>query len=158
MSPSPEGRAPARCSFCGKFQDQVKRLVAGPGVFICDECVMLCIDIIVPAEESAEPDAGGRQEAASRPASPPLAPDVGAKVRKYVGEAVGRIHAAEGVSTPLVEGIDVLVTAEGVRVDVHTPRPETLIGVNGATIEGLRSALAEVMGGHIAVNVVPTQR
>jgi hypothetical protein len=51
MSPSPEGRASARCSFCGKFQYQVKRLIAGPGVFICDECVMLCIDIIAPAEE-----------------------------------------------------------------------------------------------------------
>lgn len=156
IMPSPEGRAPARCSFCGKFQDQVKRLIAGPGVFICNECVMLCIDIIVPAEESAEPVASGRREAAPRPASPPLAPDVGAKVRMYVGEAVRRIHADEGVSTPLVEGIDVLVTAEGVRVDVHTPRPATLIGVSGATIDALRSGLAEVVGGHVAVNVVPT--
>ena len=35
-----------KCSFCGKYQDQVKRLVAGPGVYICDECVELCNDII----------------------------------------------------------------------------------------------------------------
>ena len=35
-----------RCSFCGKTQDQVRRLVAGPNVFICNECVMLCHDII----------------------------------------------------------------------------------------------------------------
>ncbi len=35
-----------RCSFCGKFQDQVKRIVAGPGVYICDECIELCSDII----------------------------------------------------------------------------------------------------------------
>lgn len=35
-----------RCSFCGKTQDQVRRLVAGPGVFICDECVTLCNDIM----------------------------------------------------------------------------------------------------------------
>ena len=34
------------CSFCGKPQDQVRRLVAGPGVFICDECVELCREII----------------------------------------------------------------------------------------------------------------
>ena len=33
------------CSFCGKREDQVKRLIAGPGVFICDECVDLCCDI-----------------------------------------------------------------------------------------------------------------
>ncbi|MCT4583323.1 MAG: ATP-dependent Clp protease ATP-binding subunit ClpX [Peptostreptococcaceae bacterium] len=35
-----------RCSFCGKSQDQVKRLVAGPNVYICDECVTLCQEII----------------------------------------------------------------------------------------------------------------
>ena len=35
-----------RCSFCGKTQDQVRRLVAGPGVYICDECISLCNDII----------------------------------------------------------------------------------------------------------------
>ena len=35
-----------RCSFCGKPQSQVKRLVAGPGVYICDECVQICLDII----------------------------------------------------------------------------------------------------------------
>ncbi|ABY93563.1 ATP-dependent Clp protease ATP-binding subunit ClpX [Thermoanaerobacter brockii subsp. lactiethylicus] len=35
-----------KCSFCGKTQDQVKRLVAGPGVYICDECIELCQEII----------------------------------------------------------------------------------------------------------------
>ena len=34
------------CSFCGKSQHEVRKLVAGPGVFICDECVELCMDII----------------------------------------------------------------------------------------------------------------
>ena len=35
-----------KCSFCGKNQDQVKRLIAGPGVYICDECIELCSEII----------------------------------------------------------------------------------------------------------------
>ncbi len=35
-----------KCSFCGKPQDQVKKLVAGPGVYICDECIELCNEII----------------------------------------------------------------------------------------------------------------
>ena len=35
-----------RCSFCGKSQEEVKTLVPGPGVFICDECVQLCQAII----------------------------------------------------------------------------------------------------------------
>jgi ATP-dependent Clp protease ATP-binding subunit ClpX len=44
------------CSFCGKSQHEVKKLIAGPSVFICDECIELCNDIIrdeVPAADSA---------------------------------------------------------------------------------------------------------
>jgi len=42
-----------KCSFCGKSQKQVKKLIAGPGVYICDECIELCNEII--EEELAEP-------------------------------------------------------------------------------------------------------
>lgn len=35
-----------KCSFCGKAQEQVKKLIAGPGVYICDECVELCMEIV----------------------------------------------------------------------------------------------------------------
>lgn len=35
-----------RCSFCGKTQDQVERMISGPGVYICDNCVELCMDIV----------------------------------------------------------------------------------------------------------------
>jgi ATP-dependent Clp protease ATP-binding subunit ClpX len=44
-----------KCSFCGKTQDQVKKLVAGPGVYICDECIELCNEII---EEELADDIG----------------------------------------------------------------------------------------------------
>lgn len=44
-----------KCSFCGKLQDQVKKLVAGPGVYICDECIELCNEII---EEELSEDLG----------------------------------------------------------------------------------------------------
>ena len=44
-----------KCSFCGKLQDQVKKLVAGPGVYICDECIELCNEII---EEELSDDLG----------------------------------------------------------------------------------------------------
>ncbi len=42
-----------RCSFCGKTQDQVARLISGPGVYICDTCVELCMDIVegIPANQ-----------------------------------------------------------------------------------------------------------
>jgi ATP-dependent Clp protease ATP-binding subunit ClpX len=41
------------CSFCGKTQDEVRKLVAGPGVYICDECVDLCNDILTDELEDA---------------------------------------------------------------------------------------------------------
>lgn len=44
-----------KCSFCGKTQEQVKKLVAGPGVYICDECIELCNEII---EEELQDDTG----------------------------------------------------------------------------------------------------
>ena len=43
-----------KCSFCGKSQKQVKKLIAGPGVYICDECIDLCNEII--EEELADAD------------------------------------------------------------------------------------------------------
>ena len=46
-----------KCSFCGKNQEQVKRLIAGPGVYICDECIDLCSEIISDEfEENIELD------------------------------------------------------------------------------------------------------
>ena len=39
-------KVPYRCSFCGKSQEQVRKLIAGQGVYICDECINLCQEII----------------------------------------------------------------------------------------------------------------
>jgi len=51
-----------RCSFCGKRQDQVRKLIAGggrPGTFICDECIRLCNEILdedgIPPRPATEP-------------------------------------------------------------------------------------------------------
>jgi ATP-dependent Clp protease ATP-binding subunit ClpX len=49
-----------KCSFCGKTQKQVKKLIAGPGVYICDECIELCNEIIV--EELSEANTLGLSE------------------------------------------------------------------------------------------------
>jgi ATP-dependent Clp protease ATP-binding subunit ClpX len=49
-----------KCSFCGKTQKQVKKLIAGPGVYICDECIELCNEIIV--EELSEANSLGLAE------------------------------------------------------------------------------------------------
>jgi hypothetical protein len=41
-----ERRGARRCSFCGKTEAQVRTIVAGPGVYICDQCVYLCLEVI----------------------------------------------------------------------------------------------------------------
>jgi nucleoside-diphosphate-sugar epimerase len=46
IMPKFEDKKQLKCSFCGKLQEQVKKLVAGPGVYICDECIELCNEII----------------------------------------------------------------------------------------------------------------
>jgi ATP-dependent Clp protease ATP-binding subunit ClpX len=55
MTRTPEGPESLKCSFCGKSQRHVKKLIAGPGVYICDECIDLCNDIVEDelAEEAA---------------------------------------------------------------------------------------------------------
>lgn len=50
-----EEKGHLKCSFCGKSQEQVKKLVAGPGVYICDECIDLCTEIV-------EEELGGDEE------------------------------------------------------------------------------------------------
>ena len=49
-----DDRNQIRCSFCGKTQEQVDRIIAGPNVYICNECIEACADIIFDDEEEAE--------------------------------------------------------------------------------------------------------
>jgi len=54
------------CSFCGKSQEEVRKLIAGPAVYICDECVALCNEII--AEEIEKEEAALRKSTVPKPA------------------------------------------------------------------------------------------
>src|SRR5450759_565645 len=55
------------CSFCGKSQHEVRKLIAGPTVFICDECVDLCMDIIGEENKRHRASLGFRYTQASAP-------------------------------------------------------------------------------------------
>ena len=70
MARASEGNEQLLCSFCGKSQRQVKKLIAGPGVYICDECIDLCNEII-DEELTAPVDARPRQPAAADRRSAP---------------------------------------------------------------------------------------
>jgi len=63
MSPK-DDNGQLTCSFCGKSQDEVKKLIAGPTVYICDECIELCNDII---DEEAKLDKGADSETKKLP-------------------------------------------------------------------------------------------
>ncbi|MBA2264589.1 MAG: ATP-dependent Clp protease ATP-binding subunit ClpX [Chloroflexi bacterium] len=60
-----KSKVPYRCSFCGKSQEQVRKLIAGQGVYICDECINLCQEII--EEEMLEAPRASRAHAAPLP-------------------------------------------------------------------------------------------
>ncbi len=68
MSKGKKGKGEERllyCSFCGKSQDEVRKLIAGPSVYVCDECVELCNDII--RDELAEDDSSGENGRLPKP-------------------------------------------------------------------------------------------
>jgi ATP-dependent Clp protease ATP-binding subunit ClpX len=75
------------CSFCGKSQREVKKLIAGPTVYICDECIELCNDII--AEEY------GREEAASQESRVPKPREIKEILDEYV---IGQERAKKTLS------------------------------------------------------------
>ncbi len=60
-----KSKVPYRCSFCGKSQEQVRKLIAGQGVYICDECINLCQEII--EEEMLEAPRAGKAQLAPLP-------------------------------------------------------------------------------------------
>ncbi|MGN0527114.1 MAG: ATP-dependent Clp protease ATP-binding subunit ClpX [Acutalibacteraceae bacterium] len=71
-----------RCSFCGKNQDQVGQMISGPGVYICDNCVDLCMDIIegIPANQKS-----GKKVVAQKTAKKlPKPQEIKAKLDEYV--------------------------------------------------------------------------
>src|SRR5881396_2188615 len=76
-SGSKGAKVPYRCSFCGKSQEQVRKLIAGQGVYICDECINLCQEII--EEEMLE-----APRAKTTPAKLPNPPQIKSALDQYV--------------------------------------------------------------------------
>ena len=67
QSPAKQEPSAPRCSFCNKSQDDVQKLIAGPSVYICDECVEVCADIIDREREQSTGNFTGEQVANEPP-------------------------------------------------------------------------------------------
>jgi ATP-dependent Clp protease ATP-binding subunit ClpX len=81
------------CSFCGKSQREVKKLIAGPTVYICDECIELCNDII--AEEY------GQEEVSTTASRVPKPREIKEALDEYDRPGAGQEDPVRGGAQPL---------------------------------------------------------
>ena len=82
-----------RCSFCGKTQEQVDKLIAGPGVYICDECIELCMGIIDDGDNRSRSNSGKKVKLEEKVLPKPQ--EIKAKLDEYV---VGQDEAKKSLS------------------------------------------------------------
>ena len=86
-----------RCSFCGKYQDEVERMIAGPGVCICNECIELCQEVL-NGEASHTSESKPRREAASETVPMPKPQDIKKVLDEYV---IGQDRAKRALSVAI---------------------------------------------------------
>lgn len=121
------------CSFCGKSQDEVRKLIAGPTVYICDECIELCNEII--AEEAEERFVPGKLTV-------PKPAEIKAKLDEYV---IGQEHAKKILSVA-VHNHYKRIESKSLSSDVELQKSNILlIGPTGSGKTLLAQTLARIL-------------
>ncbi|MDI3281544.1 MAG: ATP-dependent Clp protease ATP-binding subunit ClpX, partial [Bacillota bacterium] len=128
-----------KCSFCGKTQEQVKKLIAGPGVYICDECIELCTEII--EEEFSE-------ETEVELGSIPKPKEIKAFLDQYV---IGQEHAKKALSVAVYNHYK-RINSAGKLDDVELQKSNILmLGPTGSGKTLLAQTLARLLNVPFAI-------
>jgi ATP-dependent Clp protease ATP-binding subunit ClpX len=131
-------KVPYRCSFCGKSQEQVRKLIAGQGVYICDECITLCQEII-EEEMLDSPKAAGKPKAAKLP-NPRQIKDA---LDAYV---ISQERAKRVLSVAVYNHYKRINAAEGLLDEVELQKSNVLlVGPTGSGKTLLAQTLARVL-------------
>lgn len=129
-----------RCSFCGKTQDQVEKLIAGPGVCICDECIELCLGII-EEEKSSNASPKRRSSAGSKSKPLPKPAEIKAMLDEYV---VGQDSAKITLSVAVYNHYKRIYCSHKSDVDIQKSNV-VLLGPTGVGKTMLAQTLAKIL-------------
>ena len=138
-----------RCSFCGKTQDEVTRLVEGPGVYICDTCIEFCASLLFEDEAAANK---GKKKKAEKEFKLPKPQEIKAKLDEYV---IGQDEAKKTLSVAVYNHYKRIF--KNASTDVELQKSNVLmLGPTGVGKTLLAQTLAKILDVPIAITDATT--
>jgi len=142
------------CSFCGKTQDQVMQLIAGPGIFICDECVEVCHELIYGPQEEKELKPKGKKQAAKPEKPLPTPSEIKQKLDEYV---IGQERAKRTLSVAVYNHYKKMQALQRGESEVEMAKSNVLlVGPTGVGKTLLATTLARFLEVPIAITDATT--
>ena len=143
------------CSFCGKHQDEVERMIIGPGVNICSECIGLCHDLLSdkPDQPKARPGRAGANRAHIQPAAPDLDINIltPAEIKDGLDQyVIGQDEAKRVLAVSVYNHYKRILSGQGGDVELQKSNV-LLLGPSGVGKTLLAQTLAKMLGVPFAI-------